>query len=148
MSLKFFIIFFLFCIVNIFLIPTILKAQNINNLTICTDSNSWYPFTFVKNENAQGIHIDIVKKACNEIGIRCTFSPLPWKRCLYIAKRGLVDGIVSASYNENRNKYLFYPPDSLLYFLGTSNNLFWGSLSLVEIEIFLAFNSLVRISTF
>lgn len=78
-------------------------------LHICTDINAWYPFTYTENGDSRGLHVDIVKLACQELGLRCEFEPLPWKRCLLSVKAGQKDGVVSASYNRERAQYAHYP---------------------------------------
>ncbi|WP_019613494.1 substrate-binding periplasmic protein [Psychromonas ossibalaenae] len=78
-------------------------------LKICTDASTWYPFTFEKDGISKGIHIDLVKQACEKLNWRCSFKPLPWKRCLQESFQGKYDAIVSASYTGQRAKHLYYP---------------------------------------
>lgn len=81
-------------------------------ITICSDSNFWYPFTFVKGDESAGLHIDIIAKALSNLGYQFEFKPLPWKRCLADAERGTVDGVATASYKYKRALYLHYPSDA------------------------------------
>jgi len=80
------------------------------SITICTDNNFWYPFTFVKGNNiATGLHIDIIQKALLATGYEPKFMPMSWKDCLNLAKEGKVDAIATASYKDDRAAYLYYP---------------------------------------
>lgn len=81
-------------------------------MRICTDTNFWYPFTFVKDGRSAGLHVDIVALALRRLDLPAEFRPLPWVRCLRDAEHGAVDGVVSASYQPARAEYLRYPPDA------------------------------------
>ena len=85
------------------------KADHFN---IATDQNFWHPFTYTEKDEAKGIHIDLVAQALGNLGHSATFTPLPWKRCLFLAKQGDIDAVVSASYKPERSAYLIYPPDA------------------------------------
>lgn len=81
-------------------------------LRICIDTNLWYPFTFVAENRAAGLHVDIVSAALERVDFTAQFTPLPWKRCLHEARLGSVDAIVTAAYREERDRFLHYPPDA------------------------------------
>lgn len=83
-------------------------------ITVCTDSNFWYPFTYVKQDTKQasGLHIDIITKALKEAGYEPIYKPMPWKQCLKEAKIGLVDAIATVSYKEDRSNFLDFPKDA------------------------------------
>ncbi len=83
-------------------------------ISICTDSNFWYPFTFVKEENKQaaGLHIDIITKALTELGYEPSYKPMPWKQCLKDAKDGHFDAVATVSYRADRANFLDYPADA------------------------------------
>ena len=75
------------------------------SLKICTDENFWYPFSYSQNGESKGLHIDVVTEACRQLGWKCGFTPLPWKRCLEVsAKRGFSDTVVAASYKADRTE--------------------------------------------
>lgn len=96
-------------LLSIFLWTGVLQAQTIK---IATDQNMWYPYSYEENGVVKGYHIDIVTAALKKLGYTFTLTPLPWKRCLMLAKRGEVDAIISASYQPKRAKYLYYPLDA------------------------------------
>jgi len=83
-----------------------------NIVNMCTDDNSWFPFTFPDKEISKGIHVDIVSKALSLNNLKSSFFPMPWKRCLLSAKFGEIDAVVTASYNDERSMFLYYPPDA------------------------------------
>lgn len=78
-------------------------------LTICTDTNFWYPFTYIKHQEAVGLHIDIISTALRNLGFEPNFVFYSWKECLNQAKEGLTDAVATASYQEERALYLNYP---------------------------------------
>ena len=78
-------------------------------LIICTDTNFWYPFTYVKYQEAVGLHIDIISAALRNLGFEPNFIAYPWKECLNQAKEGRVDAVATASYQDERALYLNYP---------------------------------------
>lgn len=80
-----------------------------NRITICTDTNFWYPFTFIKNHEATGLHIDIIDKALRNLGFAPQYQPTSWQNCLDLAKEGKVDAVATASYRDDRANYLNYP---------------------------------------
>ncbi|OUR99206.1 hypothetical protein A9Q81_11570 [Gammaproteobacteria bacterium 42_54_T18] len=82
-------------------------------LKICTDVNFWYPFTFVKDGKPVGLHLDIISRAADSVGVPIEYTPLPWKRCLKEVEGGSYDGIAVASYKDARAEFMHYPDDSV-----------------------------------
>ena len=80
-----------------------------NKIVICTDTNFWYPFTFLKNKEPVGLHIDIMRTALRDLGYEAQFKATSWKQCLSDAEHGRVDGVATASYRDDRAAYLNYP---------------------------------------
>ncbi len=93
----------------LFLFGSSLPALAQTQITICTDTNFWYPFTYVKNQKASGLHIDIIRTTLHNLGFEPIFMPTSWKECLQNAKLGIVDAVATASYLEERSSYLDYP---------------------------------------
>ncbi|OUR90259.1 hypothetical protein A9Q81_19895 [Gammaproteobacteria bacterium 42_54_T18] len=83
-------------------------------ISICSDSNYWFPYTFDENGTSKGLHVDLVTNALAKLGIKAVIEPLPWKRCLFSAKKGQYDAVISASYKKGRAEYLYYPDDAAL----------------------------------
>lgn len=90
-------------------LPTQLTGADI---TICIDCNPWYPYSYHRNGTVKGAHVEIVMEACKNKNHNCIFKSYPWKRCLYNAKKGKVDAILSASFTFGRNAYLHFPSDA------------------------------------
>ncbi|MCG8051714.1 MAG: transporter substrate-binding domain-containing protein [Candidatus Thiodiazotropha endolucinida] len=81
------------------------------NLKICVD-DEWYPYTYVQDAQAVGIHVAVLKKALESTGYTADMVPLPWKRCLKQGKEGIVDAVMSASYKDSRVIFFHYPEDA------------------------------------
>ncbi|MES9960434.1 MAG: transporter substrate-binding domain-containing protein [Sedimenticola sp.] len=81
------------------------------NLKVCVD-DEWYPYTYVQDDKAVGIHVDVVKKAFEAIGYTADLLPLPWNRCLKMGEDGVVDAVMSASYKDSRAVFAHYPEDA------------------------------------
>lgn len=81
-------------------------------ITLCTDANFWYPFTYVKNEQATGLHIDIINQALSPLNYVAEYKPMGWSECQEAARRGKVDGIVTIAYEDNRAQYLYFPKNA------------------------------------
>ena len=79
---------------------------------VCLDESEWYPFTLVKNGVASGIHIDIIQRAFDHVGVPVRYIPMPWRRCLKEAMNGRIDAVATASYNDERAAYMRYPTDA------------------------------------
>lgn len=103
----------------IFLIPIPGYCQQ-ETIHIVTDQAYWYPYTYSQENQAKGIHIDLVQKALGNLNYGTRFYPKPWKRCLKDVEEGKYDAIVSASYTPERAKYLAYPADA-----GTAKKSIW-----------------------
>lgn len=115
-------------------------------LKICIDNNNWLPFIYLEGNQAKGIHIDIISSALDSLNYQYKFLPVPWKRCLKGLEKGFYDAVATASFNNTRNQFLFYPQDAELndrsewrvsqveYIIATSSNqpfAFQGDLTLV-----------------
>ncbi len=99
----------LILLISAFVCISTLHAKSIS---ISTDDNFWYPFSFEEDGLSKGLHIDIVKYALANIGYKVDLSPRPWKRCLIEAEYGETDAIISASYKPERANYMYYPSDA------------------------------------
>ena len=97
----------LLLVIFISVVPAGVLAENIN---VCIDDD-WFPYTFKKDGKAVGVHVDIVRKATEDLGDTVDLQPLPWKRCLKLGQLGKVDAVMSASYKDKRAAYAYYPND-------------------------------------
>jgi len=89
---------------------TSISAVLPSKMVICTDNNFWYPFSFLKDKKAAGLHIDIIEHALHQAGYQVEFKPLAWKQCLKEVKEGKVDAVATAAFTETRAQYLLFPP--------------------------------------
>lgn len=62
-----------------------------------------------KPQPEQQIEIDKITTIANKENINVKFKAHPWKRALLMLEKGLVDGVINASYKDNRAKYSVYP---------------------------------------
>ena len=81
-------------------------------ISICTDTNFQFPFSFMKNEKPVGLHIDIIAKALSNLGITPDYQPTTWQSCLDRARAGRVDSVATAAYLDERATYMNYPSDA------------------------------------
>src|SRR5690349_20823878 len=81
-------------------------------ISVCTDTNFWYPFTFVKDKQAAGLHIDIIHQALTNLGYKPSYKPRPWQQCLSETKAGHFDAIATVSYKPDRAAYIQFPPNA------------------------------------
>lgn len=70
----------------------------------------------VKASNIQ--YLEKITKIADSIGVSVKFQGVPWKRALLMLKVNKADGVINASYKENRSLYVVYPNTSL----GTLDN--------------------------
>lgn len=62
-----------------------------------------------KPKDNQQIEIDKIKTIAKNENIKVKFKAYPWKRSLLMLEKGLLDGVINASYKLNRTKYAIYP---------------------------------------
>ncbi|SLM30282.1 Extracellular solute-binding protein family 3 [Desulfamplus magnetovallimortis] len=78
------------------------------------------PFSYLNNADANGkVSItnvagpaaEIIRKVCEDAGIECTLSLLPWRRAQYdMEEEGLYNGLFLIGKNKARMKYLYFSP--------------------------------------
>ncbi len=56
-----------------------------------------------------GISIELIRKATEEVGIKASFTAVPWKRALAVLKESSVDAVMDASFNSSRAEFGIYP---------------------------------------
>jgi polar amino acid transport system substrate-binding protein len=71
------------------------------------------PAEYLENNKATGANVDIVTEALTRLGYSVEIKFYPWKRALRMVEFGQADGIIDASYNENRAKYMFFPKEAI-----------------------------------
>ncbi len=73
---------------------------------------SWYPFSYVEDGIIKGMHVDIVKKALDDLGYGVDIKVLPSKRGVRYAKSGEIDGVISIAYSPEMSLVFDFPQDS------------------------------------
>jgi len=84
----------------------VLSSARGNELVIYTEQ--FPPYNFLKNEEIQGINIDIVKRACFHAQISCRFEIYPWNRAVSLTKRRHNAGLVSTSRTPSREEQFLW----------------------------------------
>lgn len=62
-----------------------------------------------KPSPSQKIEILKIKKIAETNNIKVFFKAAPWKRALLLLKKGVVDGVINASFKKSRAEYSVYP---------------------------------------
>ncbi len=75
--------------------------------TIFITSTDAPPFSGEKLKN-QGVSIEIIKQALNQVGYKTKIEFYPWKRALEMAKRGVSDGVGPLWYTKERAEWLVF----------------------------------------
>lgn len=83
-------------------------------ISICTDTNFQFPFSFMKNKQPVGLHIDIIAAALSRLGVTPDYQPTTWQSCLDRARAGRVDSVATAAYLDERATYMNYPSDATI----------------------------------
>jgi polar amino acid transport system substrate-binding protein len=97
-----------FLLVLVFLV----SDAHAKNLVFAVDNRNWYPFTYIQDDKATGMHVDIAVKAMESLGHKVKIVFYPRKRCFVAAKYGKVDGVVSVVYHASLNNILEFPEDA------------------------------------
>jgi polar amino acid transport system substrate-binding protein len=82
------------------------------HISICIDQNFWGPWSFAELEEPAGIHIEIARRALENLDYTVEMEAIPWKRCQVLNEHGNYDALVSLSYKDSRAEYLYYPADA------------------------------------
>lgn len=91
-----------------FFLTFLLFFSSVNaDLTIAYDTQS---FGDPKEISAtQKPEVDKILKIAKDKNIKVIFKPVPWKRALLMVEKGLLDGVIQASYKTDRAKFANYP---------------------------------------
>lgn len=63
--------------------------------------NDWPPYTTVRNGEAAGISVEILREAATRAGLDAVFTELPWNRCLKMVSDGELDAVIDAAVRDN-----------------------------------------------
>ncbi|MDM8551908.1 transporter substrate-binding domain-containing protein [Desulfobacterales bacterium HSG2] len=76
-------------------------------------SSEWPPYVFAEKGQATGIDVEIVREVCKRSGIDAEIQLFPWKRAVFMVKRGDAAGLFSAKRTKERTEFLHYPSTNL-----------------------------------
>lgn len=84
---------------------TYINFENPTTLEIGIDN--WYPYEF--GDKPEGISVEILEEAIKRMGKKINYSTdLPWSRALNDLKANKYHLIISGSWNEDREKWLYF----------------------------------------
>lgn len=74
----------------------------------------WPPYQMKARGKVTGFSVDVVQTIYNRMGFPMA-SPVdyPWKRAIYLLKRGEADALFSANHAPEREEYAYYPEEPL-----------------------------------
>jgi polar amino acid transport system substrate-binding protein len=110
-------------ILTVFYLPVLFFASHANaNDTIRFCEDPWPPYTFGETGSAPtgGYAVDFLNEIASRLTLNISMELLPWKRCLLMAKKGQVDGVMLITKSGNRERYLDFSIP-----LMSDNNLVW-----------------------
>lgn len=91
------------CLIKCLLLLCLLLSSCHANMVIAYSSKNHKPSA------VQIRDIELLKSIANKHNIDITFKATPWKRALLLLEKGMIDGVMNASYKVNRAKYALYP---------------------------------------
>jgi polar amino acid transport system substrate-binding protein len=96
------------------------QAEMINEISLCEDP--WPPYTYGETGEVpeKGYAVEFIKEISKRTGVKINMRLFPWKRCLHMAEKGGIDGIMLLTKNQDRSRYL----DFTIPLMG-DNNLVW-----------------------
>ncbi len=75
----------------------------------------WKPYIYKENNEYAGIAIDIIERAMARVDIPYTLELFPWPRALKMAEVGEVDAVLMTGYHKDRELYIAYTAEQLIY---------------------------------
>ena len=96
------------------------KTSANDSILFCEDP--WPPYTFgeMGSPPTKGYAVDFLNEITKRLDLKISMTLLPWKRCLLLAKKGKMDGVMLLTKSGNRERYL----DFSIPLMG-DNNLIW-----------------------
>lgn len=96
----------LLCLFSLAISPAIAAAPKIK---FCYEDAAVYPWI---TGDEKGLIFTELKQVEKRLKIKFEYIRLPWKRCLFEAQSGNIDGVLAASFNKERAIWGIYPMDS------------------------------------
>lgn len=89
---------------------SLLEDNRLNVVTL-----SWKPFSYEENGEFKGIGVDLLDEAMRNLNIDYNLILVPWSRALRMAEFGEADAILMATHKEDREEYLMFTDEQLVY---------------------------------
>ena len=89
----------------IILISVILNA---NETKLLFNTQEFKPFNYKKDMEAVGPVVQIIKKVCAKMGIKCEFKVLPWRRAQKEVELEVADALFVVGKNIKRQEWLYF----------------------------------------
>ena len=71
-------------------------------------AEEWAPFEYLKDGKPSGIDVEVVKRVMSRLNLPFNIQLYPWSRAWMLAERGHADAVLSVSYKDSREPFLFY----------------------------------------
>lgn len=97
------------------------EGQDHGIKSVILNEDPWPPYTFgIEGEEAtHGIAVDIIRELFRRLNVEVELKLYPWKRCLYMVKKGQNDGHMLLIKTPEREKYMVFSdpfiPDRYLF---------------------------------
>ncbi len=98
---------------SFFIFVFLITTGNAQEIVIGRGQGDSPPYYFMENNKLVGICPDIITEAAQALGIQVVFKDYPWKRMMYFAENGEIDGVMPVYKTEEREKFLYFVPTSL-----------------------------------
>lgn len=99
-------------IMVLLLLLAVTAVSEAKMLTLSVVERSWYPFSYVEGSTITGMHVDMVKKALDELGHTYEIKVLPSKRGVKYARTGEIDAVISIAYSPKMSEVFDFPQDA------------------------------------
>ena len=73
----------------------------------------WKPYEFCEGDEVKGVNVEIVEAVARALGIKIRWTVYPWPRCIKMAKRGEVDGLMSLYRSTEREGFFYFPDENV-----------------------------------
>ncbi|MCP3944100.1 MAG: amino acid ABC transporter substrate-binding protein [Desulfobacteraceae bacterium] len=83
---------------------------SVEGIELKFNTQDFAPFSYEADGVVAGPAVDIIKKICSEMQIKCSFRLLPWRRAQQEMKNGKAHGMFLIGWNKKRSKWLYLSP--------------------------------------
>ncbi|OZG72253.1 hypothetical protein BTA51_16050 [Hahella sp. CCB-MM4] len=97
-------------------LATLAGAESPQRLLIVSDT--WPPYV-TGNPVRPGFDVEAATQVLQSMGYDVTFKLVPWKRAMKMVEKGLADGLLDASPNEERSRTFYIPQEPMSYSVST-----------------------------